>query len=179
MVMQIGDGAYLMGRKDNGGEAVAPLFIHQFHLIQNSRQLQAGQFLDSHPELRTIDNTPDKLKWCRHKMGLMQKEVAGYAGIYRSTYASYEKVGRDYYPIEKMLSFARLFKVDVTELMDDYNLFLYLGQGKQIQGRRKQIGMTQEEYAERLHVPLGTLKEWERDRHMMPKKAWSLWRKQG
>lgn len=132
-------------------------------------------FLKVNPELDGIDKTQDKLKWCRHKMGLMQKDVAKYAGVYRATYSSYEKAGRDYYPIENMRKIAELFEVDVTELLDDYNLFVYNGQGAQIKIRRKQRGMTQREYAERLHVPLDTLKEWERNRCMMSKASWQMW----
>ena len=41
----------------------------------------------------------------------------------------------------------------MVELMDDYNLFLYRNQGKQIQAKRQALGMTIVEYAKHLGVP--------------------------
>ena len=68
-------------------------------------------------------------RWYRYRCGLCQRDIADYAGIDRGTYSGYEEFVRDYYPIEKMLKIAKLFSVPVTELLDEYNLFLYNGQG--------------------------------------------------
>ncbi len=38
----------------------------------------------------------------RYRKALLQRDVADYLGIYRSTYTHYEEEGRDYYPIEHM-----------------------------------------------------------------------------
>lgn len=45
---------------------------------------------------------------------------------------------------------AELFSVSVTELLDEFNLFLYRGQGRQIREMRENRRMIQAEFARRL-----------------------------
>ena len=47
-----------------------------------------------------------------------------------------------------MEKIAQLFEVPVERLLDDYNLFLRNGQGKQIKAIRMKLGLTQREYAD-------------------------------
>ena len=75
-------------------------------------------------------------------------------------------------PIEKMQKIAELFAVPVTDLLDEFNLFLYNGQGRQIKEMRRRRQMTQVEYARRLGVPFGTLQGWEQDRVQICKQTW-------
>lgn len=49
-----------------------------------------------------------------------------------------------------MEKIAQLFEVPVDMLLDDYNLFLRNGQGKQIKAIRTKLGLTQREYADKL-----------------------------
>ena len=67
---------------------------------------------------------------------------------------------------------AALFGVPVEELLDDYNLFLYRDQGRQIQEKRLVLGMTQREYADRLGVPYASLGRWERNKMRIAKGTW-------
>ena len=83
-----------------------------------------------------ITETADKLRWLRYQKGLRQRDVADYAGIYRSTYIHYEEYGKDFYSPKHMEKIAQLFEVPVERLLDDYNLFLRNGQGKQIKAIR-------------------------------------------
>ena len=55
-----------------------------------------------------------------------------------------------------MEKIAQLFEVPVDTLLDDYNLFLRNGQGKQIKAIRMKLGLTQREYADRLGISLST-----------------------
>ena len=55
-----------------------------------------------------------------------------------------------------MEKIAQLFEVPVERLLDDYNLFLRNGQGKQIKAIRMKLGLTQREYADRLGISLST-----------------------
>ena len=78
---------------------------------------------------------------------------------------------------EEYREFSRLKEVayeDATNkaLLDEYNLFLYHGQGKQIKAMRAARKMTQAEYARRLGVPIGNLKQWEIDRVKIFKSTW-------
>ena len=98
--------------------------------------------------------------------------MAEYVGMDRSTYSSYEEMGRDYYPIDRMKKLAELFEVSLETLLDEYNLFLYNEQGKQIKAMRAARNMTQAEYARRLGVPIGNLKQWETDRVQIFKSTW-------
>ena len=60
-----------------------------------------------------------------------------------------------YYPLVNMENLAALFDVYVTELLDDFNMFLYNDRGKQIRAKRLVLHMTQREYADMLGVHVG------------------------
>lgn len=124
------------------------------------------------PDFSEITEMADKLRWLRYQKGLRQRDVADYAGIDRSTYVHYEEYGKDLYPLEHMERIAQLFEVPVESLLDDYNLFLRNGQGKQIKAIRMKLGLTQKEYADKLDVSLGSLKQWEQNRKQIFKSTW-------
>lgn len=84
-----------------------------------------------------------------------------------------------YYPIEKMQKIAELFSVPVTDLLDEFNRFLYNGQGRQIKEMRQRRQMTQAEYARWIGVPFGTLQAWEQDRVRIGKQTWSRLKRRG
>jgi DNA-binding transcriptional regulator YiaG len=71
-----------------------------------------------------------------------------------------------------MEKLADLYDVPVTELLDEYNLFLYGNQGQKIRTQRISLGMTREQYAKALGVPVGTLKKWEGNRVRIAKDTW-------
>lgn len=126
-----------MTRCTHGNVAFAPFDIYSFHFVQPHLMVDAEKFNIRYAYPSQIDNTTDELRWYRHNKGLLQKDVADYTGIYCKTYCRYETGGVDYYPIEVMQKIAGLFSVPVTELLDDYSLFLYYGQGQQIRAMRQ------------------------------------------
>lgn len=156
-----------------------PLYIHSFRLVQPHALAETEKFNLLYTDPSQIDNIADKLRWYRYQRGLLQQDVADYAGLDRSTYSSYESTLRDYYPIEMMEKIAELFAVPVTDLLDEFNLFLYNGQGRQDKEMRQRRQMTQAEYARRISVPLDTLKEWERDRMYISKLTWRRLKNRG
>ena len=125
-----------------------------------------------------ITEPADKLRWLRYQEGLRQRDVADYAGIDRSTYVHYKEYGKDLYPPEHMEKIAQLFEVPVEGLLDDYNLFLRNDQGKQIKAIRMKLGLTQRQYADKLGVSLGNLKQWEQNRKQIFKSTWEKYFKQ-
>lgn len=62
----------------------------------------------------------------------MQKEVAEQIGISRGHYIDYEVGYVDYYPKEVVDRLADFYHIPVEDLLDEYNLFLYKGQGKML-----------------------------------------------
>ena len=156
----------------SGKIRLVPLEILRFPLLAPRKLLDAQKFNIRYTEPSQITEIADKLRWYRYQHALMQKEVAEQIGIDRSTYIHYEEYGRDYYPIEHMEKLAELYDVPVEELLDGYNLFLYKGQGEQIQKIRQGLGLTQKQYAERLGVPLDKMRKWEQNRVRIYKSTW-------
>ncbi len=73
---------------------------------------------------------------------------SGLCCIDRSTYVHYEEYGKDLYPLEHMERNRAAFEVPVETLLDDYNLFLWKGQGEQIKTIRRKTRLTSERHAE-------------------------------
>jgi transcriptional regulator with XRE-family HTH domain len=139
----------------------APLYIHRFQLLLPHHQVEAEKFICIDPD--KLINTSDKLRYYRHKKALLQREVADYVGIDRSTYIHYEN-DSDYYQPDKLVKIAELLEVDISNLLDDYNAFLYQGQGLQIRDLRKTMKLTQREFGKRFGAHAGTVKRWESDK---------------
>jgi transcriptional regulator with XRE-family HTH domain len=161
----------IMVRQTDKGISYAPLYVHSFQLVQPHFHVDAEKYNMAYSDLSEIESMGEKLRWCRYRKGLLQREVAEIIGIDRGTYVTYED-GRDLYPLEKIRILADLYGVPIISLLDEYNLFLYKGQGKQIKALRKTEGMTQKQFAEMLGISMGTLKEWENDKANMFKSSW-------
>lgn len=149
----------------------APLYIHSFRFLTNRHLTKAQYFLFENPNPENLVTISDKLKWYRYQNGLLQSEVAKVMGVDRTTYSRYEENVLEAYPLDKLAKASEFFEIDVTSLLDDYNLFLYRGQGQQIKRLRKSIKLTQPEFAKYIGVPLGTLKKWEQNRVNIQKKT--------
>lgn len=157
----------------SGGVRFSPLFIHSFPLFAPHHLLESEKFNLRFTDPSQITEIADKLRWYRYKNALLQREVADKVGIDRSTYKRYEEPGKDYYPLPVMERIAALFGVPVTELLDDYNLFLYRDQGKQIREKRMALGLTQREYAALLGVSVVNYRKWERNDVRILKSTWA------
>ena len=70
------------------------MYIHSFRLIAPRKLLEAQLFNQQYQNYEDIPNVQDRLRWCRHHMGLMQKEVAELIGITRGHYIDFEVVIR-------------------------------------------------------------------------------------
>lgn len=150
LLAQVEVRCYILISNISGSVKVAPLQILQFPVILPHKFQDAEKFNLQFSDFSEITETADKLRWLRYQKGLRQRDVADYAGIYRSTYIHYEEYGKDFYSPKHMEKIAQLFEVPVERLLDDYNLFLRNGQGKQIKAIRMKLGLTQREYADRL-----------------------------
>ena len=155
---------YVMYRSDRNGISFAPLYIHIFCFKIPHHLTRAQTFIHDNPEPDKLDTVSDKLKYYRFQHGLLQKDVADFIGVDRSTYLRYEENILDSYPLDKLSKAAELFKVDVTELLDEYNLFIFNGQGRQIKELRKSMKLTQSEFAKVINSNSGNVKSWEQDK---------------
>lgn len=148
------------------------MYLHLFRFITPKKVSEAQKFALQFPTADSITEVADKLRYHRHKKGLYQSDVADYLGIERGTYSEYENNSRDYYAPEMMDKLAKLFEVDVYELLDDYNRFIYDGQAQCIKNLRKQLGITQKELAKLMDVELYNVKKWEQGKVRMFKCTW-------
>lgn len=163
---------YLLYSHRANGTIFMPMYIHTIRLLKPSTNREGEKFNLLYTNPADITNISDKLKYYRYQKALHQKDVAAYIGMDRGTYANYEDNQRDYYPIENMQKIAKLFGVPVTELLDDYNLFLYNGQGQQVKKIRKSLHLTQTQFAQRLGVQTAMVKRWEQGKVRMFKGTW-------
>lgn len=149
-----------------------PMYIHTIRLLKPSTNKEGEKFNLLYTNPTDITNISDKLKYYRYQKSLHQKDVAEYVGMDRGTYANYEDNQRDFYPATMVDKLAVLYHIDVYELLDDYNRFLYEGQGQQIKAIRKQLQITQKDLAVMMNVEITKVKRWEQDKVRMFKGTW-------
>lgn len=168
---KLNDNFYVMYQNKNGKVRYATLYIHSLSFINNHHLTKSQVFLHDNPDPQKLDTVSDKLKWYRINSGLLQRDVAKVMEVDRTTYSRYEDNVLDAYPLDKLSKAAELFGIDITSLLDDFNLFLYNGQGKQIKELRKSMKLTQSQFAKYIKTPLGTLKKWEQNKVSIQKKT--------
>ena len=171
-IVKIDDNVSII-QKQNGNKTVSiPMYLHLFRFITPKKVSEAQKFALQFPTADSITGVADKLRYHRHKKGLYQSDVADYLGIERGTYSEYENNSRGYYAPEMMDKLANLFEVNVYDLLDDYNRFIYDGQAQYIKDLRKQLGITQKELAKLMNVELYNIKKWEQGKVRMFKYTW-------
>ncbi|MDE5564125.1 MAG: helix-turn-helix domain-containing protein, partial [Oscillospiraceae bacterium] len=159
----ISDRLYLFYQFRDGRLHRRPVYHADFLFHQMQHLVREQIFLIENPTPQDLTTISDKLRWHRIRIGMFQKDVAAIMDVDRQTYSNFEMNVLKYYPLDKLKRAAELFGVDVTELLDEYNLFLYRGQGEQLRVLRARLGMTRIEFAAQLGIPVGTLKQWECD----------------
>jgi Predicted transcriptional regulators len=150
----------------------APFYICSFPFERPLKFTDSQNFFEQYSNPKELKSTADKLRYFRYKKSFLQRDIADSVGIDRSTYIDYESAGRDYYPVEKLQKIAELLEVDVIELLDDYNRFLFDGQGRQIRTLRKKLGLTQYQFGKLNGVNVTTIKRWEGDKVIIFKSTW-------
>jgi transcriptional regulator with XRE-family HTH domain len=163
----------IMTCHSTGAVKYAPLYIHSFQLLQPRKLLEAERFNIQYTDPSEIATVADKLRYYRHKKALRQRDVAEKTGIHLATYCAYEQEDRKIpYPFDKLRTIAELFGVEITDLLDQYNLFLYNGQGRQIRALRQSLGLTKEEFGKLYRFHVHTVNRWEKDAIQILKSTW-------
>lgn len=168
----INDNLYIFARQEDETASINPLYSFDFPFLCPKKFMDHEKFNVQYPDVSYIQTVGDRIRYYRYKKALLQQDVADYAGLYRSSYIHYENSNRDYYPIEKLRKIAELLEVDITDLLDEYNRFLYDGQGSQIRAIRTKLGLTQYEFGRLIGVNAGTVKRWESERARISKRKW-------
>ena len=132
----LGDGIYIMTCREGDKLRHALLYIHTFRLMAPRKLLEAQLFNKQYGSYEDIDNIPDRLRFCRHRLGLMQKEVARMAGISRNTYINLETGNLNAFNKSTADKLATIFDIPVYDLLDGYNRFLCDGQAQRIKEYR-------------------------------------------
>lgn len=140
MLSKVNDNLYILVRLRNGQTQFT--FYYSIHIPFNTlrNHTRINSFLNNNPTPGNLTHTADKLKWYRYSNCVHQEDIAKVAGIDRTTYIRYESSDLDFYPIEKLKLIAEFYGIDVTQLLDDYNLYMYKGQGQQVKALRKKYG---------------------------------------
>jgi transcriptional regulator with XRE-family HTH domain len=171
--IRLGSHMYIMTCHSLSGIKYAPLYIHSFQLLKPRRLLEAERFNIKYTSPSEIAKVADKLRYYRHKKGLRQRDVAEKTGIHLATYCAYEQEDRIMpYPFDNLGKIAELFSVEITDLLDNYNLFLFNGQGRQIRALRQSLGLTKEEFGKLYGFHVYTVNKWENDSVQILKSTW-------
>ena len=171
-IFKINDSLVMMAKCDFKNTVYGLLYKHTFPFITPRKLLESEIFNIRYQDPKDIPTTAEKLRYYRHKKALLQKDVAKQIGINQSTYISYESSSRDYFPIDILKKISAIYKVNIIDLLDEYNLFLYIGQGLQLKKLRKQLGLTQKAFANKLNIHPRTVRQWEKDRVRMTKNTY-------
>ncbi|MGM9651302.1 MAG: helix-turn-helix domain-containing protein [Faecousia sp.] len=169
---QFSENNFPMCHNQDGIVRYAPLCVHTFRLISPRKLLEAWLFNQQYHCYEEIQSVPDRLRWCRHHMSLMQKEVAERTGISRARYIDLGTGAVDHYPKEIVDRLAELFGVPATVFLGEYNLFLYRGQGKMIREYRESLGLQKNPFARLIGVDPNLLRAWEADQKQMFRNSW-------
>ena len=161
-----------MSHTENGETKHSPLFVLSFRLMAPRKLLEAQLFNKQYHSYEDIDNIPDRLRFCRHKLGLMQKEVAQIVGIARSTYINLETDNYNRFDKTVADKLAKLYNIPAYDLLDDYNRFLSCGQGKLIREYRESLNLGKRPFARHIGVDVNMLRLWENEQKQVSHKSW-------
>ena len=150
----------------------APLYVHSFRLIAPRKLLEAQRFIGQFHSAENLSTMPERLRWHRHLLGFMQSEVADKVGVSRAVYADLEGGECKTCPSALADALAKLYQVSPEELLDDYNLFLYRGQARQIREYREHSGLNRKAFSRVTGISESSVKAWEKGKKQISRKAW-------
>jgi len=157
----------ILYQQTKGGNIYSPLYVHKVQFLRPRQLSEAEKFNIRFPTPDLLTNTADRLRYYRYKKALLQREVADHAGLDRTTYSAYEESLREKYDLHKLEKIATLFDIHITDLLDEYNYFLYRGQGPQVRSIRKSLKLTQRNMGILLGVTASAVKAYESERICM------------
>lgn len=170
---QLSDQLFILYRQQHNTLSYKVLYIHKFTFKIPSWISSAEKYLLLYSTPDRLQKTSQKIKYYRHKNCMYAQDVASYLGIDRKSYSRYEELSTEYCSLPLLEKLALLYQIPVTELLDDYHLFLYNGQGNTVLQFRKSLHLTQQELAEKLNVNKVTVRCWEKEYHRMTRETYN------
>lgn len=147
------------------------MYIHRFRLTAPRQLLEATALGKQYQSYEAISRIPDRLRWCRHRLGLTQKEAANQMGLSAGVYQNLEN-GARHIPTELAYQLADLYGIPPEALMDGYCRFQSAGQARQIRNLRSSLQMSQTAFAARMGIPLSSLRAWETGKKAVSRQSW-------
>lgn len=161
-----------MRNADSTNVRYAPLYICSIKLA-TAKTFNDTEFANFGAEnADEIDNISDKLKFLRLNLGLKQSEVANRLGVSRYVYGQIEQGHTQFIPKPLLCKIAKLYKIKPSEISDEYNQFIYSGQGKAIRKLRKSEHLEINAFAEKHCIRPHLLKAWEDEKKQVSKSSW-------
>ena len=149
-----------------------PLYILSFRVTAAKKISEAFSLNRHYRRYEESDSVPDRLRWRRHELGLLQKEVAAKIGVTRAAYTSLEADEIDYYDPVVMDKLAALYHIPINDLLNDYTRFLQAGQGQTILNLRQSLNMTRSQFAQYLHTDVDNITVWETEKRKISREMW-------
>ena len=150
----------------------APLYILSFRVTVTKKISEAFSLNQLYRRYEDIASIPDRLRWRRHELGLLQKEVAAKIGVARAVYSSLETDEMDAYDPLIMDKLATLYHIPINDLLNDYTHFLQAGQGQTILNLRQSLNMTRSQFAQYLHTDVDNITVWETEKRKISREMW-------
>ena len=148
------------------------LYVHHFRLYTPHKILEATMMNQTYHSYGEITAIPDRLRWCRHHLGLMQREVAAIAGLNRSVYNNIECGTTQHIPLEAARRLAEYYGVSADDFIDEYTRFNLDGQVQRISAYRSRLKMKKKPFCKYTGIPLTSLREWEKGNKTVSYKCW-------
>lgn len=150
----------------------APLYILSFRVTATKKISEAFSLNRNYRRYEDIASIPGQLRWRRHELGLLQKEVAAKIGVTRAAYTSLETDEMDFYDPIVMDKLAALYHIPINDLLNDYTRFLQAGQGHAILTLRQSLNMTRSQFAEYLYTDVDNITVWETEKKRVSREMW-------
>ena len=150
----------------------APLYILSFRVTVTKKLSEAFSLHERYRRYEEIDSIPDRLRWRRHELGLLQREVAAKIGVPRAVYTSLETDEMDAYDPLIMDKLAALYHIPINDLLNDYIRFLQAGQEQTILNLRQSLNMTRSQFAQYLHTDVDNITVWETEKRKISREMW-------
>ena len=162
----------IMCRTEGSHVRYAPLYILSFRVTVTKKISEAFSLNQRYRRYEDIASIPDRLRWRRHELGLLQKEVAVKIDVPRAVYSSLETREMDAYDPLIMHKLAALYHIPINDLMNDYTNFLQAGQGQAILNLRQSLNMTRSQFAQYLHTDVDNITVWETEKKRISREMW-------